>query len=170
MNAEALRNTFCQAKLFTVLFLFWVLLNGTLAPDALGVGVVVAFTTVLFFKDSLSFLSDFRLTPQALVATVQYFVYFLLELIKANIELARIVLSPSLPINPGIVKVRTRLKSPMGRLLLANSITLTPGTLTVELSDEWLYVHWVNLDADDIDEASTRMVAGFERYLEVMYG
>jgi multicomponent Na+:H+ antiporter subunit E len=66
--------------------------------------------------------------------------------------------------------VRTRLKSRMGRLLLASSITLTPGTLTVELQDEWLYVHWVRVDHDDIEGATASIVAGFERYLEVMYG
>jgi len=90
--------------------------------------------------------------------------------VKSNLRLAVIVLSPSLPIKPGIVKVRTRLKSRMGRLMLANSITLTPGTLTVEVKDEWLYVHWVQVDRDDVDSATADIVAGFERYLEVMYG
>ena len=96
--------------------------------------------------------------------------YFSKELVKANGRLAKIVLSPSLPISPGFVKVRTKLKSRMGRLLLANSITLTPGTLTVEMEDEWLYVHWITMDAPDIDGATAEIVAGFERYLETMYG
>jgi len=73
-------------------------------------------------------------------------------------------------VKPGIVKVRTRLKSRMGRLLLANSITLTPGTLTVELNGEWLYIHWVTVESADIEAATQNIVAGFERYLEVMYG
>jgi multicomponent Na+:H+ antiporter subunit E len=54
--------------------------------------------------------------------------------------------------------------------MLANSITLTPGTLTVELRDEWIYVHWVTVESADIDAATAEIVAGFERYLEVMYG
>jgi len=58
----------------------------------------------------------------------------------------------------------------MGRLMLANSITLTPGTLTVEIKDEWIYVHWVTVDSVDIDTATKEIVAGFESYLEVMYG
>jgi multicomponent Na+:H+ antiporter subunit E len=58
----------------------------------------------------------------------------------------------------------------MGRMLLANSITLTPGTLTVELDGEWLYVHWVNVQSPDIEGATASIVAGFERYLGVMYG
>ena len=99
-----------------------------------------------------------------------YLLYFLKELVRSNLRLANVVLSPSLPLNPGIVKVRTRLTSRMGRLLLASSITLTPGTLTVALQGEWLYVHWVRVDHDDIDGATASIVAGFERYLEVMYG
>jgi multicomponent Na+:H+ antiporter subunit E len=58
----------------------------------------------------------------------------------------------------------------MGRLLLANSITLTPGTLTVEMDGEWLYIHWVSVAADDIEAATAAIVSGFEAYLEVMYG
>jgi multicomponent Na+:H+ antiporter subunit E len=91
-------------------------------------------------------------------------------LVISNLRLAAVVLSPSLPIKPGIVKVRTRLKSRMGRLMLANSITLTPGTLTVEMDGEWLYIHWVSVQSPDIEAATAEIVAGFERYLEVIYG
>lgn len=155
---------------FTALLVFWVLLSGSLAADVLAVGVVVSLLISLSFRSSLSFFADFRFTPGAIWATVLYFGYFFMELTKANLCLARIILSPSLPIAPGIVKVRTTLKTPMGRLLLANSVTLTPGTLSVEFDGEWLYVHWVNMETDDIEEASEKIVRGFERYLEVMYG
>lgn len=157
-------------KLFGMLLLFWVLLNGSIALSTLLVGVIVAGAIVLFFSGSLSFLSGHRLTPDALIATVFYIGYFLKELVKANLQMARIVLSPSLPINPAIVKVRTKLTNPVGRLLLANSITLTPGTLSVEIRDEFLYIHWVDATSTDIEEATQEIVAGFEKYLEVMYG
>lgn len=156
--------------LFTTLLVFWVLLNGSLATDVLVVGLVAAFAIALLFRDSLSVFSEFRATPRAFGTAVLYVFYFLKELVKSNLRLAAIVLSPSLPVNPGIVKVRTRLKSRMGRLLLANSITLTPGTLTVELDGEWLYIHWVTVESADIEAATANIVAGFERYLEVMYG
>lgn len=159
-----------KIELFAFLFLFWMLLNGSLAPATLGVGAVVALVITLFSRGGMTFLTDFRYTPKALRATLAYLLFFFKELMKANLRLAKIVLSPSLPINPGFVKVRTTLKSPMGRLLLANSITLTPGTLTVEMEDEWLYVHWVSMEAQDIDGATAQIVSGFERYLEVMYG
>jgi len=170
MSAETSNKSGYPAGLFLTLFLFWVLLNGTLATDTLAVGALAALVITLFFRGSLSFLSGFRATPQAFAATLPFFIYFLKELIKSNIKLGVIVLSPGLPIKPGIVKVRTRLKSRMGRLLLANSITLTPGTLTVEMEGEWLHVHWVSMESADADEATESIVAGFEKYLEVMYG
>lgn len=156
--------------LFATLLLFWVMLMGSLSLEVFLVGMAASFAIAFLYRDGLSFFTEFRATPAAFVAGFQYYAYFLTELIKSNFRIASIVVSPSLPINPGIVKVRTKLKSRMGRLMLANSITLTPGTLTVELSGEWLYVHCVTVDSADIDEATAAIVAGFEKYLEVIYG
>lgn len=156
--------------LFASLFVFWLLLNGSLASDVLVVGLAASFVIALFFARSLSVFAEFRATPAAFATAAIYVVYFIKELVKSNLKLAAIVLSPSLPVNPGIVKVRTKLKSRMGRLLLANSITLTPGTLTVELNGEWLYIHWVTVESTDVEAATQSIVAGFEKYLEVMYG
>ncbi len=158
------------AVLFGTLLLFWIMLMGTLSADSLLVGALVSLFIALLFRNGLSFFTEFRATPAAFVAGLAYYGYFFKELVRSNLKLAAIVLSPDLPIRPGIVKVRTRLKSRMGRLMLANSITLTPGTLTVDLDGEWLYVHWVRVDTEDDDAATAEIVAGFERYLEVMYG
>jgi multicomponent Na+:H+ antiporter subunit E len=156
--------------LFATLLGFWMLLNGSLAPDILVVGLIAAIVITFLFSNSLAVISELRTTPPALIATVGYVFFFARELVKSNLNLARIVLSPALPLNPGIVKVRTRLKSRMGRLLLANSITLTPGTLTVDIDGEWLYIHWVTVASADIEAATAAIVSGFEDYLEVMYG
>ena len=156
--------------MFAALFAFWVLLNASLASDVLVVGAVAAALITFLFINGLGFFSELRLTPRAVITTVLDFLFFIKELVKANLNLARVVMTPSLPLNPGIVKVRTRLKSKMGRLMLANSITLTPGTLTVEMLGEWLYIHWVTVDSADVDGATAAIVSGFEDYLEVMYG
>ena len=84
--------------------------------------------------------------------------------------MARRVITPSLPINPGIVEVKTKLKSKMGRMILANSITLTPGTLTIDIQDDILYIHWIDVQSEDIDEATKTIVRKFEKYLEKIYG
>ena len=150
--------------------LFWLMLEGSLAVDALIIGATISIIIAILYPAGISFFTEFRLTPRAILIGLLYYGFFLKELVKSNIKMASIVLSPSLPIQPGIVKVRTRLKSRMGRLMLANSITLTPGTLTVELKGEWIYVHCVNVEATDIEAATENIVRGFESYLEVMYG
>lgn len=156
--------------LFVTLFMFWFLLNNSLAIDNVVIGVAVSLAITLLFKDGLSFFTEFRFNFQAVMAGVHYFAYFLKELIKSNVNLAAIVLNPSLPINPGIIRVKTQLTSKMGRLMLANSITMTPGTLTVEIKDEWLYVHCVDVESTDLVSATQEIVYGFEKYLVVMYG
>jgi len=163
-------QTRSTAVMFATLLLFWLMLTGRLTVDVLAVGVLAALVIALLYPNGLSFFTEFRATPEAFVAGLRYYGYFFRELVKANLRLTAIVLSPSLPVKPGIVKVRTRLKSRMGRLMLANSITLTPGTLTVEMDGEWLYIHWVSVQSPDIEAATAEIVAGFERYLEVIYG
>jgi multicomponent Na+:H+ antiporter subunit E len=156
--------------LFATLVFFWAWLNGSLASDVLIVGVIAAFIIALLVGNGIAIFSDLRPTPRALGFTVLYLFFFFKELLKSNLSVALIVLSPGLPVSPGIVKVRTKLKSRMGRMLLVNSITLTPGTLTVELNGEWLYIHCVTVDSADIETATANIVGGFEHYLEVMYG
>jgi multicomponent Na+:H+ antiporter subunit E len=102
--------------------------------------------------------------------TILYLVVFLWELIKSNVNVALRVINPKLPINPGIVKVKTRLKSPMGRMILANSITLTPGTLTIDIKDDFFYIHWIDVKTLDAEEVRKEIFGKFEKYLEVIYG
>lgn len=156
--------------LFFTLMLFWVMLVESLALDTLMIGALVSLSVALLYRDGLSFFTEFRATPAAFVAGGLYYAYFFRQLVRSNLRLAAIVLSPELPVRPGIIKIRTGLKTRMGRLMLANSITLTPGTLTVEVSGEWLYVHCVTVGSLDAEHATAEISAGFERYLEVMYG
>ncbi len=156
--------------LFATLLLFWLLLSGSLAIELVVIGVLIAGLVALTLSANLSYLSGYRFTAASAAATLAYIAYFLKELIKANLAMATLVLKPSLPVRPAIVRVRTGLKNPVARLLLANSITLTPGTLSVEMKGEWLYIHWVVAEATEVDAATRAIAAGFERYLEVMYG
>jgi multicomponent Na+:H+ antiporter subunit E len=163
-------ETAAPAKLFATLLLFWLLLSGSLAIESVAVGVVIAGFVAVALGGNLSYLAGYRFTPASLAATLAYIAYFLKELFKSNIAMATLVLKPDLPVRPAIVRVRTSLRNPVARLLLANSITLTPGTLSVEMKGEWLYIHWVVAEATEVDAATRAIAAGFERYLEVMYG
>ena len=105
-----------------------------------------AILVILFIPlPGIDVLGDLRWTPRAFIYGIGYVFYFLWELVKANLDVAFRVLHPSLPIEPGVVKVKTRLKTRLGRLLLANSITLTPGTITMEVDGEDFYVHWIKV-------------------------
>jgi multicomponent Na+:H+ antiporter subunit E len=147
----------------------WIIFTG-LYGDELIVGSITAVLISLMFANRLAILGDFRLNPKALFCGIKFIFVFLIELTKSAVDVAIRVLSPSLPINPGIVKVRTKLKSNIGRIVLANAITLTPGTMTVEIRDEFLYIHWIDIKSDDIDSATQAIVNTFEKHLEVMYG
>ena len=96
---------------------------------------------------------------------------FLWECLKANIDVAYRVVHPGLPINPGIVKVKTNLKTDTGLTFLANSITLTPGTMSVDIDRDngYLYIHWINVLSEDIEVTTEFIVRRFERILEKIF-
>jgi len=155
---------------FLIAFIFWILLNNSFEPIKLGIGAILSLSLAIIFCSRCNVFSELKLTPVALFYTFVYIFVFLYELVKSNIDVARRVITPSLPINPGIVEVKTKLKSKMGRMILANSITLTPGTLTIDIKDDILYIHWIDVQTEDIDEATKTIVRKFEKYLEKIYG
>ena len=152
-----------------ILFIIWILLAGTSLQELI-IGGIVAVVITLLFHQKLSMLGDIKLSPKSIIFMFRYTFVFLWELIKSNIDVAKRVISPKLPINPGIVKVKTNLRSPIGRAFLANSITLTPGTLTVEMREDSFYIHWIDVTSEDIEGATKEIVSKFEKYLEVIFG
>ena len=157
-------------SLWITLLLIWLVANNSLAREILVVGVPLTGALALVFSRFATVYADIRWTPRVLFNVVLYLGVFLWELVLANLNVLRLVLSPRIDIHPGIVEVRTRLKSPLGRLALANSITLTPGTLVVDIRGDSLFIHWINVSSAD-PEAATRAIASkFEKYLEVIYG
>ena len=156
---------------FVLLTALWLFLAGSLDTQELIVGAATALLLSILFAGRLRVLADFRWTPAAVLHGFLYFWVFLWALLRSNLDVARRVLDPRLPIQPGIVRVRTKLKSRLGRLALANSITLTPGTLTVETHDDTFYIHWIDAaDMNDIEQATQKIVSSFERHLEVIFG
>ena len=100
-----------------------------------------------------------------------YMPIFLWEIFKANIDVAFRVSHPDIPIHPGIVKVKTSLRSETGLTFLANSITLTPGTLSVDIDRDkgYLYVHWIEVKDKDVDRTTAIIVERFERILRRIF-
>lgn len=161
-----------KAFLLSVVLLvaIWLLLTAPFSVQELIAGTTAAVLISLFPGGATRVLQDVRVSPRAVVAAVTYVFVFLGALIRANLDVAFRVLKPSLPIAPGIVRIQTSLETPLARTLLANSITLTPGTITVETRGDIFFVHWISVGEEDIERATRKIVGRFERYLEVFLG
>lgn len=130
-----------KSLLFIVLMAFWVALTATFAAYDLVLGAVcsalVAAITFVLLGQAL----DPNFTPAVIVRLPWFILRLIWEIIKANIDVAKIILNPKLPIDPRIVKYRTFLPEDLHKTFFADSITLTPGTVTVELEGDTLNVH-----------------------------
>jgi multicomponent Na+:H+ antiporter subunit E len=157
---------------FFLAFLTWCLLNWVPDVQHLIVGAVAAAFVAWLTGDL------FVKRPEVLGQLRRYWSFLFLyvpvllwEIVKANLDVSYRVIHPALPIKPGIVKVTTRLKTDIGLTVLANSITLTPGTLCVDIDrgSGVLYVHWLNVTAQDVEGATARIVARFERLIKKVF-
>ena len=118
--------------------LFWIILCEKLSTEVFILGIVVS-ASVYYFNRHFLPMGSFKIGKLPLYAL--YLLLLLKEIVTANISVAVIVLSPRMNISPCIVRLKTQLKSSLHRAILANSITLTPGTLTVQLKEDELVVH-----------------------------
>jgi multicomponent Na+:H+ antiporter subunit E len=146
-------------------YMLWLLLTWTVNGQHLLAGAVAAVLTGLIFGRAFVRDTARLLQPKRWFWAFVYGWVFLWEMIKANLDVAYRVIHPGLPIRPGIVKVRTKIRSEMGRVFLANSITLTPGTFTVDIKEDVLYIHWIYVRQTDIEKASEIIVGPFESFL-----
>ncbi len=156
MNAMTMRGQAFYALVFT---LFWLLLTGSLTVLNTLLGLGVSALALLVLRGQLPEV-DFgiRLWPAFRLKLL-----FFRELMRSATRVARLVLSPKMAIAPGVVAVPVSLQRDAEITLLANLITLTPGTLTVDVSEDRraLYVH--ALEADDPEAVKRDIRSGFER-------
>jgi len=150
-------------------FVLWILLFWSVDLTVLGTGVVFALVVATVAREVYPDQLHHLLNPIRWLFFLVYLPYFLCYCVKANIDVALRVLHPDVPIRPGIVKVRTTLKTDMGKTFLANSITLTPGTLTVDIDDDDFYIHWINIDTDDADRRTAEICGRFEPLLRRIF-
>jgi multicomponent Na+:H+ antiporter subunit E len=157
------------ARLLLAALLVFIYIVWTGSADRSDVAVIsaAALLVSLFFSKTRRMP---RITPVKVAWSIAYIFYLFVAIIKANFDVAGRIVRRKIPLNPGIVTVRTRLSSSLGRTVLANSITLTPGTLSVDIKGDLLYVHWIDVASTDREEATSEIVAGFEKYLEVIFG
>lgn len=154
---------------FIIGFCLWLLLTLSVNLDHLIAGVIVVLLGTIIFGGYFTDKPIKFLQLHRLFWFIIYIPFFIWYMIKANIDVAYRVLHPERPIKPGIVKIKTTLKTNIARVFLANSITLTPGTMTCDIDGEYLYIHWIWVESTEMDQASKIIARGFERFLRRIF-
>lgn len=160
---------------FILSFIVWILLTwpfrrGGVDEQMIIAGVVASAIVAFLFHDILPKEHHIFVSPVRVFWAAVYVPVFFYYVLMANFDVVYRALHPKMPIKPGIVKIKTRLKSESAITALANSITLTPGTLTVDLThDGYIFVHWINVRSDDVEEATKLIAERFEYFLEKIF-
>lgn len=152
-----------------LVLVLWAMLFWSLDIAVLGAGVFFALLVATYLGDIFPDRLYRILVARRWIWLLLYLPYFFYYCLKANLDVALRVIHPDVPIRPGIVKVRTTLSSDMAKTFLANSITLTPGTLTVDVDGQDLYVHWINIDTDDVAARTAEICGRFEPMLRRIF-
>ena len=155
--------------LFILLFIIWIALTSSFTWQELSTGIIISLVLSLFLYRRYS---DLGLPPLEGRRVAFFFIYLLVlfkEIITANLDVAYRVLHPKMPIKPGIVVIKTELKQDLAKMILANSITLTPGTFTLDILGDNLLIHWINVKTEDVDEATKIIGEKFEKYLRKIF-
>jgi multicomponent Na+:H+ antiporter subunit E len=166
-------NSKCQIKnffyLFFLLLIIWVLLTNTFQLQEFSVGILISFILSIFLSKNYIKLG----LPPFSIKRIIYFILYLFvlfkEITKANFDVAYRVIHPKMPIKPGIVVIKTAIKQDIAKLILANSITLTPGTFTLDIKGDKLLIHWIFVRSEDIEESTKNISEKFEKYLKVIF-
>ena len=133
-----------------ILTSIYLVLTSNFALNNIVVGIVVAVIVLLLLGSKSEEVAWNRL-PTAVLASIKYLIRLMVDLLLSGIQVARIVLSPTMPLNPGIVAIPTECESDLSRALSTHAITLTPGEMVVEIGkDGTMYTHM--LDVTDADE------------------
>lgn len=141
-----------QIILFIVLYLHWILWSGKFDVFHLSLGVI-SCALVTFMSHNL-YIQSKKVSPRIIKEAfrfIKYIPWLLYQIVLSNMHVASLVLSPKMPIDPKIVRFKTKLKSELSLATFANSITLTPGTITADIVEGEFYVHALSKKvADDL--------------------
>ncbi|HEU17931.1 MAG TPA: cation transporter [Deltaproteobacteria bacterium] len=137
---------------FVMLFVFWMILSEKFDLFHLSLGVICTFI-ISYLSHDLLFanvrVGDIRVIVQRFIAYIPWLLY---QIVTANLHVAYLALSPGMPIDPQIIRFKSKLESDISFVTLANSITLTPGTVTMEIYDGEFVVHALSRKvADDLN-------------------
>jgi len=150
-------------------FLVWLVVTWTFDAGSLATGAVVSAVLAWAFRGVEMDEVRILLLPQRMFWVLVFIPVLFLAIVRSNLDVAYRVIHPKLPIRPGITKARTSLTSVPARVLLANSVTLTPGTMAVDLVGDVLYVHRIYVPEEDADGVTQRELVLFETLLRRIF-
>jgi len=156
--------------LWALLTLVWIAISSSFELGSVITGALIAAALAYMFARRFAIWRGIRFSPTRLYHFIIYTGVFVVELVRANINMMRYVYAPRLSVEPGVVKVKTNLKSPIGRLALANSISLTPGSLVLDIGEDELLVHCLDMRAIDPKKVTETVSGPFEAHLEKAFG
>lgn len=152
--------------MFLLFFLVWIIFNGNITVEIAIIGLAVAAAVFAFICKFMDYsLKKEILLYKKLLAFIGYVIILIIEIIKANIAVIHMIVTQREVVEPVIVRFRTKLRTETARVILANSITLTPGTITVSLEGDEYEVHCLDKSlAEGIEDSM------FVKLLEKMEG
>ena len=155
--------------LFFIAWIFWLLLTWSVQVASVITGMVVAgITSLLFgqyFYTSIYKLRQFR----RFFTVIPFLAFFTWQTIKANFDVAWRVLHYKVPIQPAIIRVPLNVQTDMARAVLACALTMTPGTIVIDIQDDCMYVHWIYVDKKDPDTYALERIRRYERYIQTIF-
>lgn len=160
---------------FVLCYLCWIIFTLSFATQELLTGAIISLAVAIF---SARFLIHekplYIFKPQRFFALIKYCLFgFTKELWRSNLDLAKKALAPKLNVKPGIVRVPSELKSEYGLALLANSITLKPGTITMDIVEEngknYFYIHWIDVSTTKGKEAGEAIKGSLEKSIRRIF-
>jgi len=126
--------------LLVLLAATWMLWSGFFKPLLLSLGVFSCLLTYVVVK-RMGYFNDQFFALHFSFRLFSFWLWLGREVIRSSLDVARIVLSPSLPISPRVIEIKVTAQHPVDQVIFANSITLTPGTLALDLHDGIIKVH-----------------------------
>ncbi|MGH8677339.1 MAG: Na+/H+ antiporter subunit E [Burkholderiales bacterium] len=151
----------------SILFAFWLLLSGYFTAFLLTAGIACAFGVAMFARRMDVVDHEGHPVHLALRALLSYWPWLVKEIVKSAWDVSKLIVHPRLPISPTLITVKATQKTDLGRTVFANSITLTPGTISVDVSRGEILVHALTRAAAEALAAGEmdRRVTDFEREL-----
>ena len=154
-------------KIVTFIFLafLWLLMSGLYKTLIIIFGAV-SVVLVMFFIQRMAENDGYEIKSHlTFFKTLKYFGWLFIEVVKSNWEVSKILLSQTIQVNQKFIETPASQKSDLAKVLFANSITLTPGTVTVETEDKGFIVHALNVTDTSLDELKSmnEKVSSIER-------